>query len=109
MTIAPLRHFSRMLSWTVVARSAFLCASLGLAWATGGASIFTQLADAWLIALLRIGVGLIAVGVFAYMVSDCVARRATQSATGILYFGSVMAYVGELAGHQLTLEIGWPL
>ncbi len=109
MTVAPLRHFSRMLSWTVAARAAFFCVSLALAWRTSDASIFSRLADAWLIAFLRVGVGLVAVGVFAYMVSDCVARRATQSATGILYFASVMAYVGELAGQQLTREIGWPL
>ena len=63
----------------------------------------------WLVASLKIGVGLVAVGAFAYMVADCVRLRSTQSATGILYFGSLFAYVGELAGLQLLTECGWPI
>lgn len=112
MTIAPLRHFSRMLGWSVLARLLFVAVSLGLAWLTLDAetiSIFEKIERAWLIAVLRFGVGLVAVGVFAYMVLDCVKLRSTQSATGILYFGSVMAYVGELAAQQLAREVGWPL
>ncbi len=109
MTLAPLLHFSRMLSWTVGIRLGFLVVSFAVAWLTGDLPIAARLGDAWLIACLRIGVGLVGVAVFAYMVADCVRLRSTQSATGILYFGSVMAYVGELAGQQLTREIGWPL
>lgn len=115
MTIAPLRHFSRMLSWAVTVRVAFLLVSLGLAWwASLGAtssepSLVSQIEGAWLILTLRIAVGLLAVGLFAYMVSDCVRLRSTQSATGILYFGSVFAYVGELANLQLIVQYGWPL
>lgn len=112
MTIAPLRHFSSMLSWSVGARIAFLVVSVLLAWGgIGGASpaVLAHLEQWWLVATLRIGVGLVAVGVFAYMVADCVRLRSTQSATGILYFGSVMAYVGELASQQLVRELGWPI
>ncbi len=112
MTIAPLRHFSRMLSWTVAARILFLLISLTMAWGMGDDStvpILPQIGQSWLIVLLRVGVGLVAVAVFAYMVADCVRLRSTQSATGILYFGSVMAYVGELASQQLIYELGWPL
>lgn len=114
MTIAPLRHFSRVLSWAVGLRLAFMVLSLLLAWwldRQGGAAvgIIAHLKDAWLVASLRIGVGLIALAAFAYMVSDCVRLRSTQSATGILYFGSVFAFVGELASQQLTLECGWPI
>lgn len=110
MTIAPLKHFSTMLTWSVVARVLFVGVSLGAAYATidGAPSVLAQLERAWLIAFLRFGVGLVAVGIFAYMVMDCVRLRATQSATGILYFGSVMAYVGELASQQLAREVGWP-
>lgn len=110
MTIAPLKHFSRMLTWGVVARVLFVGVSLAAAYATidGAPSVLVQIERAWLIAVLRFGVGLVAVGIFAYMVLDCVKLRATQSATGILYFGSVMAYVGELASQQLAREVGWP-
>ncbi len=112
MTIAPLRHFSRMLSWTVAARLLFTLLSVTIAWQVGGdptSPILLRVGQSWLIVVLRVGVGLIAVAVFAYMVSDCVRLRSTQSATGILYFGSLMAYLGELASQQLLHELGWPI
>lgn len=112
MTVAPLRHFSRMLSWTVTARILFMLISLILAWHVGGdpnSPILWRVGQGWLIVVLRVPVGLIAVVVFAYMVADCVRLRSTQSATGILYFGSAMAYVGELASQQLIHELGWPV
>jgi uncharacterized membrane protein YfcA len=109
MTIAPLQHFSRVLSWAVAGRMLFLAISLMFAYSVAGLPIGARLADAWLIAVLRIGVGLVLLAVLAYMVADCVRLRATQSATGILYFGSLMAYVGELAAQQLLRELAWPL
>lgn len=112
MTIAPLRHFSRMLSWAVATRILFMLISLMIAWQVRGdpnSPILERVAQSWLIVVLRVGVGLLAVAVFAYMVADCVRLRSTQSATGILYFGSVMAYVGELASQQLMFELGWPV
>jgi hypothetical protein len=112
MTIAPLRHFSRMLSWAVAARILFMLMSLVIAWQVRGdpnSPILWRVGQSWLIVVLRVGVGLLAVAVFAYMVADCVRLRSTQSATGILYFGSVMAYVGELASQQLIYELGWPV
>lgn len=112
MTIAPLRHFTRVLAIAVAVRIAFLVASIAAAWLVGvgeATTIFTLLANSWIVATLRIGLGIVAVAAFAYMVADCVRLRSTQSATGILYFGSVFAYIGELAGRQLLTETGWPL
>lgn len=112
MTIAPLHHFSRVLTWAVIVRSVFVLTSIFIAWLVGGPTehtVIAKLGQAWLIVLLRVGVGLVALGLFAYMVSDCVRRRSTQSATGILYFGSLFAYIGELANQQLLTECGWPL
>ncbi len=112
MTIAPLKHFSRVLSLAIMLRIVFALLSVLTAWMVGAQSepaILSQLGQAWLILLLRVGVGLIGVGIFTYMVTDCVNRRATQSATGILYFGSLFAYIGEMANQQLLLECGWPL
>lgn len=112
MTIAPLRYFSRTLSAAVVARLLFLVAVIAIARFLQGASgptILQSLEQWWLIALLRVGVGLVAVAIMTYMVADCVRLRSTQSATGILYFASVMAYVGELASLYLTHELGWPV
>jgi len=112
MTIAPLRHFSRMLNGAVAARILFTIIGLVIAWQVRGdpsSPILWRVGQSWLIVVLRVGVGLLAVAVFAYMVADCVRLRSTQSATGILYFGSVMAYVGELASQQLIFELGWPV
>lgn len=119
MTIAPLRHFTRLLSVAVALRVAFLLVSLALAWwisadrqvALSGPQtpLISQFGQAWLILILRIAVGLLAVGLFAFMVADCVRRRSTQSATGILYFSSVFSYVGELANLQLIAQYGWAL
>ncbi|MEK6677671.1 MAG: hypothetical protein AABZ47_18715 [Planctomycetota bacterium] len=115
MTIAPLRFYSRLLSWAIVVRSVFFLSSLILAWLlmdqtdTGQSRVWAFLVDSWLIVSLRFGVGLVAVGLFAYMVADCVRLRSTQSATGILYFGSTFAYVGELASQHLTAQLGWPV
>ncbi len=138
MTIAPLRHFSRVLLWAVGIRTVFLLASLALGFsgaigtlrptrADAGPSVVAAdaalaqadraepvglsaaLAGAWLMLSLRIGLGLVAVGIFAWMVAECVKIRSTQSATGILYFASLFAIIGELASQQFIHEIGWPL
>lgn len=110
MTIAPLQHFSRVLSRAVFCRVAFVILSVAIAVITSGnSSALSHLANQWMVGLLRVGFGLLAVGVFAYLVSRCVQLRATQSATGILYFGSIFAYVGELASQHLTAECDWPL
>jgi hypothetical protein len=112
MTIAPLDHFGRVLGWMVGTRLVFVLGSLALALLLGGtgeSSVARHLAESWMVALLRIGVGLGAVAVFAYMVRACIRLRATQSATGILYFGSVFAYVGELANQYLIAQCGWPI
>ncbi len=112
MTIAPLRHFSRMILWAVGLRIAFAVVSLAIAWQvsrSGGIDVWPRIWGSWLILSLRFGVGLIGVGAFAYMVADCVRLRSTQSATGILYFGSIFAYIGELAARQMIAECGWPL
>lgn len=112
MTIAPLRHFSRALTATTALRILGVVVIVGLGfWSTRyhAPSLFAQLTQYWIITSVRLVVGLIGVAVFAYMVADCVRLRATQSATGILYFGSIFAYIGELAGQHLLYETGWPM
>ena len=114
MTIAPLRHFSRLVLFAVTARALFAVVSVTTAWAmsdpaVGAEPALHRLMDTWLILLLRLLVGVFAVGIFSWMVLSCVRLRATQSATGILYFSSVFAYVGELAGFHLLATCDWPI
>lgn len=113
MSIAPLQALSRLFSLSVGLRVAYLIGCLLLMKYTGlgiaGDDPFSRLAGSWLILSLRVGVGLIVLGLFAYMVADCVKIRSTQSATGILYFASVFAYIGELSSQHLAGEFGLPL
>ncbi|MFQ5589978.1 MAG: hypothetical protein ACE5HE_02335 [Phycisphaerae bacterium] len=110
LSIAPLRHFCRLLVAAVVLRTLFVPASIAIAWVVGRhevRSILDDMLNAWFVISLRVGVGLLPVGLFAYMVADCVRIRSTRSATGILYFGSIFTYVGELASQQIVAECGW--
>jgi len=112
MTIAPLRRFCWLIGWAVGLRWLFITASLAAGWwltEAAGADFLSRLAAQWLALSFRVVTGLLAVSVFAYMVADCVRLRSTQSATGILYFGSILAYVGELASQYLTRQLDWPM
>lgn len=53
-------------------------------------------------------VGLLVPGVFIYMADDCIRRRATQSATGILYVAGVLIFIGEIVALYLVRETGLP-
>jgi hypothetical protein len=112
MTIAPLMHFSRMLLYAVGVRLVFLLVVVGLPLLDvpiAGSPSSSALMGSWILLVMRVGVGLATVGVFAYMVYDCVRIRSTQSATGILYFGSVLVYVGELTSQYLSMQFSWPV
>ncbi|HEY3242610.1 MAG TPA: hypothetical protein VGM03_04585, partial [Phycisphaerae bacterium] len=101
------RQLSRQLSAAVALRILLLLVLAGmLRGVTAGAhQLLPILERNWLVAALQAAVGLIALPVFAYMVRDCVKRRATQAATGILYFASVFAYISELCALYLLAEI----
>ena len=47
-------------------------------------------------------------GVFTYMAHDCVRRRSTQAATGILYVTGVLVFIGEIIALYLVRETGLP-
>lgn len=110
MPIAPLRFMSRLFFWASVLRTlvAALIAFVALTGIGGGAlaAAGDTLMAFWLIAAMRVAVGLLLVVMFAWMVGDCVRLRNTQSATGILYFASVAAYVGELSSQYLYQQTG---
>jgi hypothetical protein len=111
MTILPLQRLSRILSAAVIARTIFLITGLVAFWWTSrnaGTGI-QPLMNESLILSLRIATGIVGLGVFTYMVRDCVRLRSTQSATGILYFASLFAYIGELSSHYLVKGLGWPV
>jgi hypothetical protein len=57
----------------------------------------------------RILVGLVVPGIFIYMAHDCIKRRATQSATGILYVAGLLLLIGEIIALYLSRETNLPL
>ena len=61
-----------------------------------------------LIIATRWFVGLLVPLIFIYMAHDCIRRRATQSATGILYVCGVLVFIGEICGLNLLRETGLP-
>ena len=58
--------------------------------------------------LTRWFVGLAIPAVFVYMTHDCIKRRATQSATGILYVAGVLVFIGEIIATYLVRTTGLP-
>jgi len=101
MTIAPFRRLNLF-----VAAMLFLRADLAAAatvamprevWQRDGLFVLTR----WL-------VGLLVPAVFVYMAHDCIKRRSTQSATGILYVAGVLIFVGEIVALYLVRSTGLP-
>ncbi len=109
MTIAPLRRLSRLFMGAVIVRAITAGLGVGGLWMSGGLGANPFLLTDWIAWTFRVLVGLLAVGVFAYLVLGTLKWRNTQSATGILYFASVFVYMGELAGYYLTGITGWPI
>jgi hypothetical protein len=110
MTIQPLRRLAMLLAIFMSARVALALVSALAGWnaVRRGALYSDLLREETLVMVLRYGVGLALPAIFCYMVWRTVRLRATQSATGILYFGLVLIYIGELSAMHLTRELGIP-
>jgi hypothetical protein len=105
MTMAPFMRLNRSLA--VAMASSILLTLIALAihftrdeylfWGRYGLLLITR----WL-------VGLAVPAVFIYMAHDCIKRRATQSATGILYVAGVLIFIGEIVSLYLLRETRLP-
>ena len=106
MTVAPFRRLNLALVSTTLARAAV---SIGGVFAL---QAWRPVERLWvfhgLFILTRWLVGLVVPLLFLYMAHDCIKRRSTQSATGILYVAGVLVLIGELIGLYLTRETGLP-
>jgi uncharacterized membrane protein YgdD (TMEM256/DUF423 family) len=99
MTMAPFRRLNLFVAAMIVVRAA-LAAAATIAmprevWQRDGLFIITR----WL-------VGLLVPAMFVYMAHDCIKRRSTQSATGILYVAGVLIFVGEIVALYLVRSTG---
>jgi hypothetical protein len=106
MTMAPFRRLNGALAGTLIWRTLaavplvlFLqhLRPIYLFWGQHGLFILTR----WL-------VGLAVPAIFIYMAHDCITRRATQSATGILYVAGVLIFIGEIVALYLVRATGLP-
>lgn len=111
MPIRPLRRLAELFTLAVVLRLGWvLVAAGGMGWfAIRAGDLPDRLFhDHLLMIVIRGGVGLLVPTVLAFMVRETARLRATQSATGILYFTMVLVCIGELAGLYLVAQTGLP-
>lgn len=105
MPIAPLKRLTVIYLGVFALRAVWSTANALPVWLTDfrphESPMFFQI-----VLIARLGVGLAAAAVFAYMVWDCVKRRATQSATAMFYLSMVLVFIGELAGQFLMRTEG---
>ena len=106
MSIEPFRRLNAVLAGVTVMRVLV---------AVGGVLLLNAMRPVdrlWGIQGLFIGtryfVGFVVPVVFIYMAHDCIKRRSTQSATGILYVAGVLIFIGEIVGLYLVRETGLP-
>jgi len=63
----------------------------------------------WVWGGLRLFAGFIGAGVVVFLAWQTVKIRSTQSATGILYVGVIVVFLGEIAAQVLYRRVGLPL
>jgi len=107
MPMAPLRRLARVYLGVVGVRIAWVAVASVPLWSPQFRP--TDVFFFWLALSVRVGVGLVTVGIFAWMAWDCVRRRATQSATALFYLSMLLVVIGELAGQFLMRSESLPL
>ena len=106
MTIAPFRRLNGALAAALAVRAV---SALGLVlWLQSRRPVEMLWGIYGLYAGTRWLVGLVVPAVFVYMAHDCIKRRSTQSATGILYVAGVLLFLGEIVALYLVRETGLP-
>jgi hypothetical protein len=111
MALAPLRRLVALMGASLALRT--LLAGVGLLLLVYGpesAQAAAPVGEAlWVWSTLRWLAGIIGGGVVAALAWNTVAIRSTQSATGILYVGVILVFLGELAAQVLSHRVGLPL
>jgi len=106
MTMRPFARLNLALAIAVILRA--LCA-VGLVLALHSWRPIEMLWGAYgLMMIVRWLVGLVVPAVFVYMAHDCIKRRSTQAATGILYVAGVLVFIGEIVALYLVRATGLP-
>ena len=102
-----MRPFRRINGWLVGALMVRIACAAGLTmWVQWNWPVMRLWPIHGFMVMARWGVGLAVPLVFVVMAHECIGRRATQSATGILYVAGVLIFIGELMGLHLARETG---
>jgi hypothetical protein len=106
MTIAPFLRLNATLAGAMIWRAII---------AVGATMLIQQYRPVYMLwgqhglfVLTRWFLGLLVPAAFIYMAHDCIKRRATQSATGILYVAGVLIFIGEIVALYLVRATGLP-
>jgi hypothetical protein len=106
MTMRPFRRLNNALAVVLAGRG--VAAVGGVLWLNARSPVYMLWGAYGVYILTRWVVGLVVPAVFVYMTGDCINRRATQSATGILYVAGVLIFIGEILAMHLVRETGLP-
>ncbi|HWL95029.1 MAG TPA: hypothetical protein VNT79_16030 [Phycisphaerae bacterium] len=108
MTIVPLKSLTNIYLALILARIAWAAVGTTRLF-TAGALPSSHAIYFWLALSVRILIGLLVAGIFAFMIRDCVRRRATQSATALYYLSMLFIFSGELSAQYLLYANGLTL
>jgi hypothetical protein len=103
MSIEPLKRLTLFFFIALLVRLAF--AAYG--WVHAGTAIQGSLIWTWL--ALRWLAGIIAPLVLAVMTQRILRYRNTQAATGVLFAGVILVFLGEMSAELLSAELRQPL
>jgi hypothetical protein len=106
MTMRPFHRLNNTLGVATIAR--LVIATAGVLWLNARSPVPMFWGVYGLYVITRWLVGLAVPLVFVYMARDCIKRRSTQSATGILYVAGVLVFIGEILALNLARETGLP-
>ncbi len=105
MKIAPLQRLVSLMALSVVFRAVLAgCGLSTLLYQVGS----PEMAE-WLFLCLRWLAGLVAPLILAWMTWQTLKIPNTQSATGILYVGVIVTFIGELTAQLISADLGIPL
>ena len=103
MSIAPLSRVNFNFGIAAVIRLLLAAAVLGMSWG----QVETSTQSIWL--SLRWTAGLIGPVAVSVMVGRILRYRNTQAATGVLFVGVILTFIGEMTAALLERELGLPL
>lgn len=109
MKLDPLKRLVKLVGLSVLLRAIVCLAGWGLTWHAASAFGPAGTTGAALLLGLRAMAGIVGVGALAGLTWQTLQVPNTQSATGILYAGVILAFLGELTGQILSAQAPYPL